>query len=123
LQQDPLERVLAIGVPTTFFKPEIVQEKASEDIERLSSVGEATRVISVKVRGVVFFFEHRLSKEDEGPGDGEAVGRLPFVPDAEEGIPGLLGGNAFHETMLGGLRESLVAAFAEGHSFLKVPWE
>jgi hypothetical protein len=77
-------------------------------------VGEPTRVVAVEVRGVVLLLEHCLPKENEGPGDGEAVGRLPFAPNVEEGIPSLLGENAFHEAVLGRLLESLVAAFAGG---------
>ncbi len=42
----------------------------------------------------------------------EAVWRLPFAPHAKEGVPGLLSRDAFHEAMLGGLRESLIATFA-----------
>ncbi len=42
------------------------------------------------------------------------VGRFPFAPNSEEGIPGLLSRDAFHETMLGGLQESLVVALVGG---------
>ncbi|CAM6055526.1 unnamed protein product [Sphagnum tenellum] len=73
-------------------------------------------MVAVKVRGVVFFFEDGFPKENERPGDVEAVGRPPFVPDTEEGIPSLLNMGAFHETVLGGLRESLVAALAGGQN-------
>ncbi len=93
------------------FGPEVVEQKAPEDIERLSSIGEAARVIAVEVQGVVFLFEHDLPQENERPGDVEAVWRLPFAPHAEEGVPGLLNRDAFHEAMLGGLRESLIATF------------
>ncbi len=62
LEQDPLEGVVAIEMPG----PEIVEQKAPENVERLSPVGEATRVIAMEVRGVVFFFKHRLPKENEG---------------------------------------------------------
>jgi hypothetical protein len=90
------------------FRPEIVEQKAPEYIKWLPPVGEATRVIAMEVRGVVFLFEHGLSKENERPSDGEAVGCLPFAPNTEESILGFLGGDAFHETVLGGLRESLM---------------
>ncbi len=73
-------------------------------------------MVALEVRGVVFFFEDGLPKENERPGDVEAVGRPPFVPNAEEGIPSLLSKGAFHETMLGRLRESLVAALAGGRN-------
>jgi hypothetical protein len=96
------------------FGPEVVEEKTSENVKRLPSVGEAAHVVLLKVRGVVFFFKDGFLEKDEGPGDGEAVGRLPFIPSATKGIPGLLSGVAFHEAMLSGLRETLVTTFASG---------
>jgi len=77
-------------------------------------VGETTRVITVKVRGVVIFFEDDFPKEDEGPGHVEAVGRLPFVPNTVEGLLSLPSRGAIHEAMLGRFRESLVIALASG---------
>ncbi len=47
----------------------------------------------------------------------KAVGRSLLVPNAEEGIPSLLSRGAFHEIVLGGLRESLVTALAGGRNF------
>jgi hypothetical protein len=96
----------------TSFGPEVVEQKAPEDVEGLSPIGEAACVIAMKVRGVVFLFEHSFPKKNEWPGDVGVVGRLPFAPYSEEGIPGLLSRDAFHETVLGKLRESLVAAVA-----------
>jgi hypothetical protein len=98
----------------TSFGPEVVEEKASENVKRLSFVGEAARVVLLKVRGVVFLFNDGFPEKDEGPGDGEAVRRLPFIPSATERIPGLLSGGALHEAMLSTLRETLVATFASG---------
>lgn len=46
------------------------------------------------------------------PGDVEAVGRPPFVPNTTESIPSLLKRGAFHEAMLGRVREPLVATLA-----------
>jgi hypothetical protein len=66
----------------------------------------------LEVRGVVFLYEDNFPEKDEGPGDGEAVGRLPLLPSAMEGIPSLLGRGAIHKAVLGRLRESLVATFA-----------
>ncbi len=69
------------------FGPEVVKEKASEDVERLSSVKVAANVVALKVQGVVLLFEDNFPQKDEGPGDGEAVGRLPFLPGATKSIP------------------------------------
>jgi hypothetical protein len=99
---------------TTSLGPEIVEHEAPEDVEGLMSISEAARVVVVEVRGVIFFFEDGLPKENERPGDVEVVGRPPFVPNAEESIPSLLSRGAFHEIVLGGLRESLVATLASG---------
>ncbi len=96
------------------FGPEVVEKEASEDVERLSPVREAAGVVALEVRGVVLLFEDGFPQKDEGPGDGEAVGRLPFIPSTTESIPGLPGGRAIHEAMLGRLREVMVATFAGG---------
>ncbi len=114
LKENSPEGVLAVEVFATSLGPEVVEQEAPEDVEGLTSIGEAARVVDVEVQGVVFFFEDGLPKENKRPGDVEAVGRPPFVPNAEEGIPSLLSMGAFHETVLGRLRESLVAALAGG---------
>ncbi len=96
------------------FGPEVVEEKAFEDVKRLSSVREAAGVVVLEVRGVVFLFEDSFPQKDERPGDEEATGRLPDLPSATESIPCLLGERAIHEAMLGRLREILVTAFTGG---------
>ncbi len=114
LEQNPFEGVLAIKVPSASFGPKIIEQKAPKNVEGLSPVGEATQVVAMEVRGVILFFEHRLPKKNEGPGNGEAVGRLPFAPDTEESTPCLLGWGAFHEAVSSRFLEPLVAAFAGG---------
>jgi hypothetical protein len=114
LEHNPFEGVLAIKVPLAPFGPEIIEQKAPKNVEGLSPLGEATQVVAMEVRGVVLFFEHGLPKKNEGPGNGEAIGRLPFAPDIEERTPGLLGRGAFHEAVSGRFLEPLVAAFARG---------
>jgi len=116
LKENSHEGVLAVEVFATSLGLEVVEHEAPEDVKWLTSIGEATRVVAVEVRGVVSFFEDGLPKENERPGDVEAIGRPPFVPNAEEGIPSLLSRGAFHEIVLGGLRESLVAALAGGRN-------
>jgi len=92
LEQNPFEGVLAIKVPSASFGLEIIEQKAPKNVEGLSPVGEAARVVAMEVRGVVLFFEHGLPKKNEGPGNGKAVGRLPFTPDTEESTLGLWAG-------------------------------
>jgi len=114
LEKNSLEGVLAVKVFAASLGPEIIEQEALEDVKGLTVVGEAARVIAVKVRGVIILFEDSFPKEDEGPGDVEAVGRLPFVSNTLEGLPSLLSRGAIHEAMLGRFRESLVTALASG---------
>ncbi len=71
-------------------------------------------MVAVEVRGVIVLLKHSFADEHKGPGDGEAVGRLPLPLDSEEGFPRQLNGKAVHEAMLSGLWESLHVAFARG---------
>jgi hypothetical protein len=81
-------------MPSASFGPEVVEEEAPEDVKQLPSIGEPARVVTVEVQGVIFFLKNGFAKENEGPGDGKAVGRLPFFPNAEEGFPRQLSGHA-----------------------------
>jgi len=114
LKENSLEGVLAVEVFATSLEPEVVEQKTPEDVEGLASLGEAARVVVVKVQGVVFFFEDDLPKEHEGPGDVEAVGHPPFVPNAEESVPRPLSRGAFPEAVLSGFHKSLITALAGG---------
>jgi hypothetical protein len=114
LEQKPFEGVLAIEVPSASFGPEIIEQKAPKNVEGLSPVEEVTWVVAMEVRGVILFFEHGLPQKNEGPGNGEAVGRLPFAPHTKESTLGLLGRGAFHEVMSGRFLEPLVTSFAGG---------
>jgi hypothetical protein len=53
LKENLLERVLAVEVFMTSLRPEVVNQEAPEDVERLAAVSEVARVIAVEVRGVV----------------------------------------------------------------------
>jgi hypothetical protein len=114
LKENPLEGVLAVEVIATSLRPEVVNQEAFEDVEGLAAVSEAARVIAVEVRGVVVLFEDGFSEKDERPNDVEAIGRSPFVPNSVKGFPSLLSRSAIHETVLCGLRGSLVIALASG---------
>ncbi len=103
LKENTLEGVLVVEVFATFLGPEIVKQETPEDVKGLAPIGEATRVVAVEVRGVIFLLENGLPKKDERPGDVEAIGHSPFVPNATESIPNLLSRGAFHEAVLGGL--------------------
>ncbi len=49
LEQDPLEGVLVVEMFAASFGPEIVKQKAPEDVVRLLPIGEAARVIAMEV--------------------------------------------------------------------------
>ncbi len=51
LKENSLERVLAVEVFATSLRPEVVDQEAPENVERLAMVSEAARVIAVEVRG------------------------------------------------------------------------
>jgi hypothetical protein len=80
---------LAVEVFATSLELEIVEQEALEDVEGLMAVSEAARMIAVQVRGIVINFEDGFPKEDERPVDVEAIGRPPFVPNTEKGLPSL----------------------------------
>jgi hypothetical protein len=61
LEEDSLERVLAVEVPSASFGPKVIEEQILENVERLPSVGEAARVVGVEVRGVVLLLKDDLS--------------------------------------------------------------
>jgi hypothetical protein len=114
LQKNSLEGVEAVEVFPTSLGPEIVEQEAPEDVEGLTGVHKATRMVAVQIWEVVVGFEDGFPEEDEGPVDVEAVGRPPFDPNTTEGLPSLLNRDAFHEAVLGGFLETLVTDFASG---------
>ncbi len=114
LQQHPLEGVLVVKVSTAPFRPEIEEEETPKYVEGLHSVGEAPEVVAVEVRRVVVLLKDSLAKKHKRPGDGEAAGRFPFLPDPHEGLPRKLGGRAIHEAVLCRFRAPLIAPFAWG---------
>ncbi len=59
---------MSVEVPAASFRPEEVKEEASEDVERLTSIGETAHVVALEVRGAIFLFEDRFFQEDERPG-------------------------------------------------------
>ncbi len=76
-------------------------------------VGEAPSVVAVEARRVLLLLEDSLAKKHKWPGDDEAAGRLPFLPDPHEGLPRKLGRRVVHEA-IGEFRDPLVAPFAKG---------
>ncbi len=101
LQEDLLERVLVTKVPSAPFGPEVIKNKTTEDVERLSEVGEAVSVVREEPGRVVLALQDSFSEKHEWLGGGEALGRFPFVLDSLVGVPRALGHGALEQAMLG----------------------
>jgi hypothetical protein len=61
LEQDPLEGVLAVEMLAASFGPEVVEQKAPEDVEWLSLIDEAARVIAVIEFQEIHVMGHKLT--------------------------------------------------------------
>ncbi len=112
LGEDLLEGVLVAKVPSTSFGLEVVKNEATEDVEWLFEVGETTGVVGKESRGIIFPLPDSFAEERERPGEGEASGSFPFLPDPLVGFPHMLGHGAFQQAVLGGFFDSRVANFA-----------
>ncbi|CAM6043827.1 unnamed protein product [Sphagnum compactum] len=71
-------------------------------------------MLGVEPGGVIFPFGGGLPEQDEGPGEGRVLRRLPFIPDSLERIPSTLRGRAIEEAVLGRLHGSRIASIACG---------
>jgi hypothetical protein len=110
--------VLVIKVFSTFFRPEMVENETSKDVEGLSGVGETVGVVREKSGGVIFEFQGGFSKKHKRPGGREVAVGFPFDPNALVGFPGDLSPGAFEEAMLWGLfgaRTTHLALLGETH--------
>ncbi len=90
LSEDLLEGILVTKVFPTSFRPEVVKNEATKDVQWLLGVSEAANVVGKKLGWVIVTLDGRFTKENEGPGDRNIVGRLPFVPDSFVCFPGAL---------------------------------
>jgi hypothetical protein len=61
LEQDSFQGVLVVKVLAAPLGPEIVQQEASENVKGLLDIGVPSGVVSVKVRRVIFLFDHNLA--------------------------------------------------------------
>jgi len=75
-----LEGILITEVFPTSFRPEVVKNKATKDIQWLPGVSEAPNVVGKEPGRVVVVLDGRFAKENKGPGDRNVVGCFPFVP-------------------------------------------
>jgi hypothetical protein len=96
------------------FRPEIVQDEAPENVERLTSVREASCVACEKAMGVVVELHSGFAKERKRPSDLKVAMSFPFAPYALEGLLGLLSHGTVKQTMLRGLLSVRIADFTVG---------
>ncbi len=61
LEQDSFQRVLVVKVPAAPLRPEVVQQKASKNVEGLPDIGVTPNVVSVEVEGILFLFDDGLA--------------------------------------------------------------
>jgi len=101
LEEDLLEGVLVSKVPSASFELEVVKDKATEDVERLSEVGETASVVREELRRVVLMLHDSFSEKHERLGGGEALGRFPFLPNSLVGVPLAMGHGTLEQAVLG----------------------
>jgi hypothetical protein len=96
------------------LRPKEVEDKTAKDVKRLSDVGEASYMVPLDPRGVIFSLEDSFTQHDEWPGKSDVIGHSPFLPYVIEGLPSPFGEGTLEETMLRGFRGLLCANLARG---------
>jgi hypothetical protein len=112
IEEDFVKGVLIIKVFSISFRPEIVKDEASQNVEGLTGVGEAARVVREEAGRVVFKFQGDFTEENERPGRREVVVGFPFDPNAFVGFPSGLSPGAVEKVMLRGLFGAQATHFA-----------
>ncbi|CAK9881388.1 unnamed protein product [Sphagnum jensenii] len=79
LNENLLEGVMIPEVFPTSFRPEVVQNETTKNVQWLPGVSETPGVVGKEPRRVVVVFDGRFAEENKGPGDCNVVRRLPFV--------------------------------------------
>jgi len=82
-----LKGVLAVEVLPAPFRPKMVEDEGTKDVERLPGVRKSAGVVREEVGGIVLKFHGGLAKEHKRPGGREVAVNFPFVPDALESLP------------------------------------
>jgi len=106
--------ILVIKMLSASLCPKKVEDKTAKDVKRLSDVGEASYMVPLDSRGVIFSLEDSFTKHDERPGKNDVIGRFPFLPYVIEGLPSPFGAGTLEETMLRGFKGLLSANLALG---------
>ncbi|CAK9208700.1 unnamed protein product [Sphagnum troendelagicum] len=114
LEEDLLEGVVVTKVLLAPFGPEVIEDKATKDVEWLSEVGEIAGVVHEKPERVVLVLHGSFTEKRKWPGESETSGCFPFVPNSLVGVPHALGHGAFEKAVLGGFLDAKVTNFALG---------
>ncbi|CAK9882729.1 unnamed protein product [Sphagnum jensenii] len=112
LEENFLEGVLVAKVPSASFRPEVIEDKAMEDVEWLSKVSEAAGVVRKEPRRVILVPHGSFSKKHKRPGRDETSGSFPFVPYSFVNVPRALGHGALEKAMLGKFLGARITNFA-----------
>jgi hypothetical protein len=92
----------------------VVQDKASEDVERLPCVRVSAGIVRKEAERIVVELCGDFAKEHKRPSDLKVSIRFPFTPDALESLPHILSHRAVEQTVLGGLLDARAANLAVG---------
>jgi hypothetical protein len=106
--------ILVIKMLSASLQPKEVEDETAKDVKRLSDVGEASYMVPLDHRGVIFSLEDNFTQHDEWPGENDGSGCSPFLPDIIEGLPSLFGKGTLEKTVLRGFRGLLCANLARG---------
>jgi hypothetical protein len=87
LEKNFLEGMLAIEMFPAPFRPEMVEDESTKDVERLPGVRKSSGVVCEEAGGIVLEFHCGLAKEHKGLGGCEVAVSIPFIPDALESLP------------------------------------
>jgi hypothetical protein len=102
LGEQAFDRVLVPEMPFASPGPDVIQDEAPEDVERLSWISEASSVVGEVSRGILLPFEDRFSKEYERPVDVELLRSFPLLPYSLVGFPSFECTGAFEQAVLWG---------------------
>jgi hypothetical protein len=114
MEENFLKGVVIVKVFSTPFRPEVIKNEATKDVEGLLGVGEAVNVVREKSGGVVFEFYGGFTEEHKRPKGREVAVDIPFVPNALIGFLGALSHGTIKETVLRGFLGTRAAYLALG---------
>ncbi len=76
--------ILVIKMLPASLRPEEVEDKTTKDVKWLSDIGEASYMVPLDPRGVIFSLKNSFTQHDEWLGKSDVIGRSPFLLDVKE---------------------------------------